>query len=192
MITENEAPSWDLLAEVALARRNRLGMTQRGVADSGGPSAPTVRALETQSSMMTPRTLRKLETALGWTVGTAATLVDGTQPEAQADWPAFVSQCIHAPPDTHTTAQPLASTALEPALEPPTVESSADREEALLKHYRDRYEQLDISLSHATFLLSQLKHAKESGDDDTFHERATSLHHLIRSMHYSVMQELAS
>lgn len=181
-----------MLAEVALARRNRLGMTQRNVADSGGPSAPTVRALETQSSMMTPRSLRKLEAALGWALGTSRILIEGLEPERQDEWSGYVSDCVHNPP---ITAEADFINNLRKVMEDrPDIQLKRSNKEDPIEQKpidRERYEQLDISLSHATYLLSQLKRAQENGDDAAFQEGATSLHYLIRSMHYSVMQELS-
>ena len=59
--------NWQHLADLVLARRNWLGMSQFDVTRAGGPSEQTLRRVEgTQRCSYERRTLTRLEQALGW------------------------------------------------------------------------------------------------------------------------------
>lgn len=66
------------LATAVKDRRAHLGLTQIQVWKAGGPSAPTLTAIEgaTQSVISTV-TLTKLDTGLGWAPGTAVRILSG-------------------------------------------------------------------------------------------------------------------
>jgi hypothetical protein len=72
-------PGVDLLAEAVRRRRERLGVTQEDVVRVGGPSIGTMRTIENaQGDSFRPKTLRSLDKALGWAVGTSEVLMDGS------------------------------------------------------------------------------------------------------------------
>lgn len=82
-MTDTKAPGWDTLAYAVRQRRKRLGMTQKDVADRGGPGIATMNKIEAaRDTPFRPRTLTSLDTALGWEPGTAHGIVTGDIPGA--------------------------------------------------------------------------------------------------------------
>lgn len=73
--------AWDKLGIAVRERRLDLGLTQKDIADRGGPSAPAVRLLENnRSQTLTPRLARKLEHALQWEPGSCDAILAGGEP----------------------------------------------------------------------------------------------------------------
>ena len=74
----------DRLASYVRERRDALGLTQEDVATRGGPSTATLRLIETASPespvAFRPKSLRQLETALGWEEGSAHAILRGGVP----------------------------------------------------------------------------------------------------------------
>jgi hypothetical protein len=59
--------AWQALADAVRARRDWLGMSQFDLTKAGGPSEQTLRRIEgCQRCTYDPRTLTRLEQALGW------------------------------------------------------------------------------------------------------------------------------
>lgn len=92
----SEPAGWSLLAQVALARRKRLGINRSQMPSRNGPASNTVQSIENQTAAgeITVRSLRKLDTGLLWPTGTAECLVHANIPEVARDWANFVSLCI--------------------------------------------------------------------------------------------------
>lgn len=87
----NETP-WQRLYRLAEARREHLGMSRADVKAKGGPSSESVRKLqhyEGAPSIRQAPTLRDLDAALNWPLGTAWGLVadgrEGWGPDALED-----------------------------------------------------------------------------------------------------------
>lgn len=71
------------LGTAVLARRKELDLNQRGVADAGGPSDTTLSKLENGTvKVVSAATLRRLDTALEWTQGTARAIYEGKTSDA--------------------------------------------------------------------------------------------------------------
>lgn len=69
------------LGEYVEARRRALGMSQIDVWKAGGPSNSTLTGIESgTSAKVSPSTLRKLDSALGWTEGSAGRTLNGGEP----------------------------------------------------------------------------------------------------------------
>ncbi|NLE82412.1 MAG: helix-turn-helix domain-containing protein [Rhodococcus sp.] len=69
------------LGDYVLSRRRGLGMTRDAVRAAGGPSDTRLASIEEGTGPApTPSTLRKLDTALQWTPGSAATVQRGGTP----------------------------------------------------------------------------------------------------------------
>lgn len=70
--------SWERLADEVLRRRKQLKLTQPDVAQRGGLSVATVRAVETNRSGRLSRRLRRaLEQALDWQDGSVDAVLEG-------------------------------------------------------------------------------------------------------------------
>lgn len=76
---------WQRFGRVVVARRKRLGLTQDGLAERGGPSVATLRTLENGAAFQ-PRagTLRALNDALGWPPASIQRLLYDDDPERVA------------------------------------------------------------------------------------------------------------
>jgi transcriptional regulator with XRE-family HTH domain len=73
--------SWEQLADEVRLRRKQLKLTQPDVAERGGLSVATVRAVETNRSGRLSRRLRRaLERALEWQEGSVDAVLDGNRP----------------------------------------------------------------------------------------------------------------
>lgn len=73
--------SWERLADEVRLRRKQLKLTQPDVAERGGLSVATVRAVETNRSGRLSRRLRRaLERALEWQEGSIDAVLDGSPP----------------------------------------------------------------------------------------------------------------
>ncbi len=73
--------SWEQLADEARLRRKQLKLTQTDVAERGGLSVATVRAVETNRSGRLSRRLRRsLERALEWQDGSVDAVLEGRSP----------------------------------------------------------------------------------------------------------------
>lgn len=84
------------LGAYVLARREMFGLTQQEVADQGGPSDTTLSKLETGiAETVSPRTLKKLDTGLGWKKGSARAVLYGGEPTD-----AIPPQVVHVTDDT--------------------------------------------------------------------------------------------
>lgn len=70
---------WQGVADCVVARRNWLGMSQFDVLKAGGPSEQTMRRIEgCQRFTYEPRTLARLERALGWRPNTITAILNRT------------------------------------------------------------------------------------------------------------------
>lgn len=88
--------SWERLADEVRLRRKQLKLTQPDVAERGGLSVATVRAVETNRSGRLSRRLRRaLERALEWQDGSIDAVLDGGPPRAIS-----VSTGAGSPPPT--------------------------------------------------------------------------------------------
>ncbi|GAB4686156.1 hypothetical protein MOKP106_42510 [Mycobacterium avium subsp. hominissuis] len=77
--------SWERLADEVRLRRKQLKLTQPDVAERGGLSVATVRAVETNRSGRLSRRLRRaLERALEWQDGSIDAVLDGGPPRTVA------------------------------------------------------------------------------------------------------------
>ena len=73
--------SWERLADEVRLRRKQLKLTQTDVAERGGLSVATVRAVETNRSGRLSRRLRRaLERAIEWQDGSIDAVLDGSAP----------------------------------------------------------------------------------------------------------------
>ena len=73
--------SWERLADEVRRRRKQLKLTQTDVAERGGLSVATVRAVETNRSGRLSRRLRRaLERAIEWQDGSIDAVLDGSAP----------------------------------------------------------------------------------------------------------------
>ncbi|MFC9892142.1 helix-turn-helix domain-containing protein [Nocardia sp. NPDC127579] len=69
------------LGQAVKSRRLELGLTQQEVAQAGGPSDTTQTGIEKGvAKSVSPSTLRKLDAALGWAVGSSKEILDGGEP----------------------------------------------------------------------------------------------------------------
>jgi transcriptional regulator with XRE-family HTH domain len=72
---------WEKLGQQVRDRRAELGLTQAEVAERGGPSVETLRALENdRSKRLSPRVRRALERVLQWETGSIDAVLDGGVP----------------------------------------------------------------------------------------------------------------
>lgn len=78
---------WDRLARAIRERRVALGMTQQQLADAAGVTRTTIKNLEgaRQPTKRPPASLPAVENALGWTLGSARTVLAGGEPTPIAD-----------------------------------------------------------------------------------------------------------
>jgi transcriptional regulator with XRE-family HTH domain len=84
--------SWTRLGNEVRSRRTELGLTQVDVADRGGPSVETLRAVENdRAGRLSPRMRRALERVLRWQSGSIDAVLAGgvvdagpTRPQAGA------------------------------------------------------------------------------------------------------------
>lgn len=75
--------SWEQLADEVRLRRKQLKLTQPDLAERGGMSVATVRAVETnRSGRLTRRLRRALERALEWQDGSVDAVLAGNAPRA--------------------------------------------------------------------------------------------------------------
>lgn len=72
---------WEKLGQQVRDRRAELGLTQTDVAQRGGPSVETLRALENnRAGRLSPRVRRALERVLQWETGSIDAVLDGGVP----------------------------------------------------------------------------------------------------------------
>jgi len=72
---------WEKLGQQVRDRRTELGLTQTEVAERGGPSVETLRALENnRAGRLSPRVRRALERVLQWQTGSIDVVLDGGVP----------------------------------------------------------------------------------------------------------------
>ncbi|WP_081633898.1 helix-turn-helix transcriptional regulator [Terracoccus sp. 273MFTsu3.1] len=77
------------LADAVRSRRASMGWTQSDVAERGGPSDTTLSKIESASpSSLAERTLRRLDTGLGWSPGTARQIYLERGSRVEGDAPA--------------------------------------------------------------------------------------------------------
>ncbi|WP_224153475.1 helix-turn-helix domain-containing protein [Mycobacterium avium] len=70
--------SWEMLGEAVRERRIELGLTQEQLAERGGPSTPTLRAIENnRAGRLSPRLRRSLERTLQWSAGSVDQVLAG-------------------------------------------------------------------------------------------------------------------
>lgn len=70
--------SWERLGEAVRHRRKELGLTQSEVTAQGGPSVPTLRALENnRAGRLSNKLRRALESAIGWDTGSVEAILEG-------------------------------------------------------------------------------------------------------------------
>jgi hypothetical protein len=75
--TRGDTLDWKAVADCVVARRNWLGMSQFDVLKAGGPSEQTMRRIEgCQRFTYEPRTLARLERALGWKPNTITAILN--------------------------------------------------------------------------------------------------------------------
>jgi transcriptional regulator with XRE-family HTH domain len=73
--------SWERLGEEVRLRRKQLKLTQPDLAERGGLSVATIRALETNRAGRLSRRLRRaLERAIDWEAGSIDTVLEGGAP----------------------------------------------------------------------------------------------------------------
>lgn len=66
------------LSAAVIKARHDLGITQEDVERRGGPSVATLGTIERRRNVgLRPKTLRTLDIALGWPLGTAGALLQG-------------------------------------------------------------------------------------------------------------------
>lgn len=93
---------WEKLGQQVRDRRAELGLTQAEVAQRGGPSVETLRALENnRAGRLSPRVRRALERMLQWEIGSIDAVLDGgvptlarPRPDAAADRFAMARQVL--------------------------------------------------------------------------------------------------
>lgn len=86
---------WNRLATLVQERREELGRTQEEIAADGGPSTTTLTNVEgARAAEYRPKTLRKLEVALGWTRGSVERVLAGGDPELVDQPPASRSSRV--------------------------------------------------------------------------------------------------
>lgn len=91
-VTAPDERHWQQLATYVTQRRTQLRLTQAQVQAAGGPSAATVRLIESAGqTSYRPAVLAALESALRWPEGTIERILNGGEPIA--------SPPRHAPPD---------------------------------------------------------------------------------------------
>lgn len=77
--------SWERLGDEVRLRRKHLKLTQPEVAERGGLSVATIRAIETnRAGRLSPRLRRALERAIEWEPGTIDTVLEGGGPRPVA------------------------------------------------------------------------------------------------------------
>jgi len=80
-VGQDTVMSWEQLADEVRLRRKQLKLTQTDVAERGGLSVATVRAVETNRSGRLSRRLRRaLERAIEWQDGSVDAVLDGNAP----------------------------------------------------------------------------------------------------------------
>jgi transcriptional regulator with XRE-family HTH domain len=73
--------SWEKLGAEVRERRIDLGLTQEQLVERGGPSTPTLRAIENdRAGRLSPRLRRSLERALQWSSGSVDRILAGEAP----------------------------------------------------------------------------------------------------------------
>lgn len=78
--------AWERLAQLVRARREHEGWTQLDVVTRGGPSLDRLQAVEAaRHTRYSPRTLGKLERALGWGAGSIRAILEGGEPTLAQD-----------------------------------------------------------------------------------------------------------
>jgi hypothetical protein len=83
--TRGETLDWQGVADCVLGRRNWLGMSQFDVMKAGGPAEQTMRRIEgCQRCTYEPRTLARLEKALGWKPNTILAILNRTVEDRRA------------------------------------------------------------------------------------------------------------
>lgn len=75
------ADAWQRLADHVIHRRTELGLSRSQIADTGGPSAATMRLIENAlQQTYRPNIIGRLETSLGWRTGSVNTILNGGEP----------------------------------------------------------------------------------------------------------------
>lgn len=81
MVCMDAQDAWERLARLVRDRREREGWTQLDVVTRGGPSLDRLQAIEaSRNTRYSPRTLSKLERALGWEAGSVREVLTGGEP----------------------------------------------------------------------------------------------------------------
>ena len=97
--------SWEQLADEVKRRRKQLKLTQPDLAERGGLSVATVRAVETnRSGRLSHRLRRALERALQWQDGSIDAVLDGNAPRTLKS----ASQAVIPPTVSAETARAAA------------------------------------------------------------------------------------
>lgn len=111
MSNSNAGPDWDLLGEMARARRERLGLSQGDLSRYGGPGGTTVGKIErAEQRNFPPRTRQQLERALGWKRGTVDFILEARQQSWVSDealWQDWLRQLVEDNPPDLTAGQPV-------------------------------------------------------------------------------------
>lgn len=98
--------SWERLGDEVRLRRKHLKLTQPEVAERGGLSVATIRAIETnRAGRLSPRLRRALERAIEWESGTIDTVLEGGGPRPVA------TTTVPAAPTSRPAGQNPAATA---------------------------------------------------------------------------------
>lgn len=80
--------SWERLGEEVRLRRKQLKLTQSDVAERGGLSVATIRAVETnRAGRLSPRLRRALERAIDWEAGSIDAVLEGRPPRVRGPGP---------------------------------------------------------------------------------------------------------
>lgn len=89
--------SWEQLGEQVRSRRTELGLTQEELAERGGPSTPTLRAIENnRAGRLSPRLRRTLERALRWQAGSVDAILTGGAATVEAQPSSVVAPELYA------------------------------------------------------------------------------------------------
>ena len=97
--------SWEQLGEEVRLRRKQLKLTQPDLAERGGLSVATIRAVETNRAGRLSRRLRRaLERAIDWEAGSIDTVLEGGTPRVLGTSAAMGARAAPAGTDTAAAA----------------------------------------------------------------------------------------